>query len=283
MSVGHDRWEVERRRPHPGLREHVLSYTGYAEWAAAPMRRLEVPTTVVPLIISLGPSLRVNGVRHESFVAGLDDAVTITEYAGEQLGIQIDLPPLGARRLLGLPLAELSRRVIPVNAVLGAGFDALVEQLAAAPDWAGRFALLDAALLARLAGAAAVAPEIEQAWARLEGSGGAVGVGALAAEIGWSRRHLSARFSTEVGLGPKAVGRIMRFERVTSALRAQHGTGLAELAYDCGYCDQAHLNRDFHAFAGTTPTDFVARLLPGGAGVLAAEFPNVQDRLVRAS
>ncbi len=286
MARAPEKWEVERRRPHPGLRGHVLSYTGYAEWAAAPMRRLEVPTTVIPVIISLGPSLLVDGVRHDSFAAGIGDGVTITEYAGDQLGIQLNLPPLRARRLLGLPMSELTRQVVPLESLLGGGFGRLVERLAQAPDWTTRFGLLDAALLARLAraGAATGAPaEVEHAWTRLESSGGTVSVSALAAETGWSRRHLTARFTAEVGLGPKAVGRIMRFERVTSTLRAQQGAGLAELAYDCGYCDQAHLNRDFRAFAGTTPTDFVGRLLPDGAGVVAEGFPNVQDRLVRAA
>jgi AraC-like DNA-binding protein len=276
-------WQVQRGRPHPGLRPHVLSYTGYAEYAQGPMRRMEVPTTAIPLIVSLGPSLLVNGVRHGSFAAGIDDAVAITEYAGEQLGIQVDVTPLGARRLLGLPMGELARRVVPLEALLGPGLHELVERLNEAPDWAARFALLDVVLLARLQRAPRPAPEVEHAWARLHAAGGAVPVGALATETGWSRRHLTARFSAEVGLAPKAIARILRFERVTSTLRAQRGARLAEIAYACGYADQAHLNRDFRAFAGTTPTDFVARLLPDGAGVAAEQFPNVQDGLRRAA
>jgi AraC-like DNA-binding protein len=280
MSRAPGTWEVQRRRPHRRLRGHVLSYTGYAECTSAPMRRMEVPTTVIPLIISLGPSLLVNGVRHESFAAGIDEAVAVTEYAGDQLGLQVDVSPLGARRLLGLPMAEVARQVVPLETLVGKHFGQLVERLTEATDWEARFALLDAVLLARLARAAPVAPELEHAWARLRSCGGAVTVTELAGETGWSRRHLTARFSAEVGLAPKTVARIMRFERVTSTLRAQRGAGLAQIAYDCGYADQAHLNRDFRAFAGTTPTDFVARLLPGGAGVTADEFPNVQDGLV---
>ena len=42
----------------------------------------------------------------------------------------------------------------------------------------------------------------------------------------------------------------------------------ADIAYECGYADQPHLNRDFRELAGTTPTDFVTRLLPGYGGVI---------------
>ena len=276
-------WEWHSATPHPGLRGCVGSYTGYVERAAAPMRRLEVPFAGIPMIVSLGPSILIDGVRHGSFVGGLDDSVTITEYVGEQCGIELTLTPLGARRLLGLPMCELTRRVVALDDVLGADARRLAERLRDAPGWAERFALLDAVLLRRLAGAAPVAPELEHAWARLQASDGAVAIATLADEIGWSRRHLTARFSAEIGLAPKPVARILRFVRVTRTLRAGGGHGLADVAYACGYADQAHLNRDFRAFAGTTPTDYAARMLPGGAGVSGEQLPNVQDALATAA
>ncbi len=276
-------WEAIRRGPDARLRGAVLSYTGYVEHAAAPMRRLEVPFAGIPLILSLGPSLLVDGVRHRSFVAGLGDTATLTEYAGEQRGIQVDLTPLGARRLLGLPMSELARRVVALEDVIGALAPRLVERLHDAAGWEARFALLDDVLLGRLAGARPVAPEIEHAWVRLKRADGAVAVATLAAEVGWSRRHLGARFQHDVGLPPKAVARILRFERVTRTLRAGCGGALADIAYACGYADQAHLNRDFRAFAGTTPTAFVARLLPGGAGVAGVAPPGDPDELARAA
>jgi AraC-like DNA-binding protein len=178
-------------------------------------------------------------------------------------------------------MEHLARRVVSLEDVLGG--DELVERLHDAASWQARFALLDALLLRRLDAAPPVDARVQQAWTRLRSSDGAIEIGALAREVGWSRRHLAQRFRTEVGLAPKTVARILRFERVTRTLRANGGDGLAEVAYACGYADQAHLNRDFRELAGTTPTDFTARLLPGGAGVGADDFPNVQDRVARAA
>ena len=93
-----------------------------------------------------------------------------------------------------------------------------------------------------------VAPELEWAWRRLMETGGGVPVGALAQELGRSRRHLAASFREQIGMPPKALARLLRFERAVERLRG--GADLAELALDCGYYDQAHFNRDFRQFAG---------------------------------
>jgi AraC-like DNA-binding protein len=59
-------------------------------------------------------------------------------------------------------------------------------------------------------------------------------------------------------------GRILRFQRAARDLARPDGPSLCEIALDCGYYDQAHLNRDFREFAGRTPTELMAARLPGG-------------------
>jgi AraC-like DNA-binding protein len=156
--------------------------------------------------------------------------------------------------LLGVPLRELAREVVALDAVLP---DADVARLRAADTWEERFAQLDALLLARLEGAAPPRPDVAYAWSRLLATDGAVSVAQLCAELGCSRRHLSARFGDEVGLGPKAVGRILRFRRATALLGDRRAAlTLAEVAAASGFADQAHLTREFRAMAGVTPGAF---------------------------
>ncbi|MCW2984554.1 MAG: AraC family transcriptional regulator [Conexibacter sp.] len=259
-------WESVTRPPHPALAPLVhRGYVGYVEHGG-PLRRLETPHEAITVIVNLGPPIAVLGWgAQRSFVAGLHDRAVVTEHAGEQCGIQLDLTPLGARMLFGLPMRELARRVVDLGALVP---DAVVERMGQTADWAARFAALDAFLLARLDRAVAPRPDVAFAWGRLRETHGAVGVAQLCAELGCSRRHLSARFGDEVGLGPKAVGRILRFRRVLELLaRADGAARLGEIAAAGGYCDQPHLNRDFRELAGCTPGEYLARVLPGGRGV----------------
>lgn len=171
--------------------------------------------------------------------------------------IDLKLRPLGAYTLLGVPMHELAGSAVALEDLLGSSADRLLDQLAEAPGWAGRFDLLDAFLLRRAEDGPRPAPQVLRAWQRMLASAGAVPVRDLAAEAGWSHRHLIAKFREQVGLAPKALARVVRFDGLLSRLEA--GAPLARLAAEAGYCDQAHLNRDFAELAGTTPTDWLAR------------------------
>jgi AraC-like DNA-binding protein len=273
--VRHDsslgRWEMARRGADARLRGHVRSYVGYLEVTPGPLRRREVPGADITLIISLGPAIEVfepdrRGDRFTSFVTGLWDGPALTEHAGYQHGVEVRLTPLGAHRLLRLPMHHLANAVVELDDVLGPESDRLAERLYDAPDWAARFDLLDAALAARLAQARPASPGVAWAWGRLLATHGAVTVADLTGELGCSRRHLAAQFREQIGLPPKLLGRILRFDRVVALLRQQEPQRWAEVAYACGYYDQAHFNRDFRQFAGATPTAFLASRLPDSAG-----------------
>ena len=82
--------------------------------------------------------------------------------------------------------------------------------------------------------------------------GGIVSVDQLANEAGISARQLERRFLNEVGIGPKLLSRIVRFQQVFRAVEQCAGAW-APVAVECGYYDQAHLIRDFNQFARQTP------------------------------
>jgi len=279
--VSHDsplgRWEMVSRDPDRRLRGHVRDYVGYVEVTPGALSRREVPSPDITLIISFGPAIGVSdpgapeaaAQRCTSFVAGLHDAPVLTEHAGYQHGIEVRLAPLAARRLFGVPMHMLANCVVALEDLLGRDAERLVERLYEAPGWAPRFALLDDALARRLDAARPPSPGVAWAWGRLRETHGALPVGTLADELGWSRRHLAAQFREQVGVPPKLLARILRFDRVIALLRHADPERWAEVAYDCGYYDQAHFNRDFRQFADSTPTAFLASRMPDAGGFAA--------------
>jgi AraC-like DNA-binding protein len=231
----------------------------------APLRRLEPATTITPVILMLGPRIMIDGDPIGSFAAGPYVRPVVTEHGGEQEGIQIDLEPLAARRLLGLPMGELAGRCVELEELLGRD---LTDWVADANRWDDRFARVEAALARRLDEAPVVRPEVCWAVDHLRRSGGRLRVEALARELGWSRRHLAAEFRDAVGIPPKALARLIRFECALDQLRG--GAALADVAHGTGYADQAHLNRDFRAFTGLAPTEYLRRIEdPSMLGVVA--------------
>jgi transcriptional regulator GlxA family with amidase domain len=78
----------------------------------------------------------------------------------------------------------------------------------------------------------------------------------IAGAVGLSRRQLGRLFQEQIGITPKSLGRLGRFQRALRALERSPRNSLASVATGAGYFDQAHLCRDFRLFAGTTPAGF---------------------------
>jgi AraC-like DNA-binding protein len=271
-----EHWTMALRAPHPTLDGLVARrYCGYVERTPPGFRRREPASGQVSIIISFGDSIELvemtnstsGGRRLESFVVGLHEGYAVTEHGGEQHGLQVDLTPLGAARMLGAPLPAVANEAVALEDLLGPVARELVDRLASAPDWASRFALLDRTLLALAVEGRDPDRAVAWAWRQLERSHGQVPIALLADEIGWSRRHFGVRFRNEIGLAPKPASRVLRFRRVVDLLQAGPVRSIGDLAAACGYADHSHLVREFHSLAGCTPSQFVDGLRPDDGGV----------------
>ena len=72
-----------------------------------------------------------------------------------------------------------------------------------------------------------------------------------------SERSLERMMKQYVGLSPKFFSRIMRFQSSLNKLRHSDVKSFTELAYEANYFDQSHFIKDFKAFTGTSPKNFV--------------------------
>ena len=88
----------------------------------------------------------------------------------------------------------------------------------------------------------------------IEARKGCLKVAELTAKFAMSERKLERLFKKDVGLTVKGMVRLSRFTNTLRILK-QNGSerGLSEIAYACGYYDQAHLCKEIKAFSGLTP------------------------------
>ena len=95
--------------------------------------------------------------------------------------------------------------------------------------------------------------------ARFRGTGSMDG---LARHVHLSGRQLRTLFDREVGMSPKQVSRLMRFDHakqaIIEAVDAGGALDLTAIAVRTGFYDHAHLDRDFAALTGTSPTGWLA-------------------------
>jgi AraC-like DNA-binding protein len=269
--------------PAPQLGPLVSSYGEIRYEGFPPGTHLGLPSRHLTVVFALEAPLRLaaslDRPRTGSFtalVAGFHTTAVAIEHEGRQSAISLELTPAGARSLLGVPASELVGTVVHLEDLLGPESRELPERLAEAPAWRGCFAVLDEVLIRRVGQIGEAERSMSRAWERIVASGGAISVGDLANELGYSRRHLTDRFAREYGLTPKPAARVVRFERSWSLLRHRERSlptarpkrpSLATVAVLCGYYDQAHMVREWNELAGCPPSTWLA----------AEELPFVQD------
>lgn len=265
QATDHDQptaqFEMVRRAPSPLLAGVVTDLVGYRELVPVHIRQNEAASLTVPLVVSFGEPFAIglsrtpgNSDRFASFASGLHAGPVVIESFGRSCCVQVNFTPLGARRFFGIPMCELADRVVTLDEVLGPAGNALQERLGQETGWRQRLDLVEGWIVERLVTTAPPAAEIAWAMAKIASSNGRIRIASIAGEIGCSRKHLAAQFADLVGIGPKAVARIVRFDRTARLARSAVGVDWADLAAECGYADQAHLVREFRELSGSTPT-----------------------------
>jgi AraC-like DNA-binding protein len=239
--------------------------TGRGAPAAPPQTIL--PDGCIEVIVHLGARFADAQRRPQPvcFAAGLlTRPLRITPAAGADT-VGIRFRPGGASAFFDAPLALLTDRVTPLEDLWGDAACALASRLHAEHDEDRRTAIAASALAARLRGTDADG-RVDAAVHDLIRTAGRISVACAAARAGLTPRHLQRRFASAVGVSPKMLARILRFQHTLRARADADGDWL-RVAIACGYSDQSHLIHDYAAFSGETPAS-----LRAAEGELSAYF-----------
>ena len=194
------------------------------------------------------------GLAEASLCGASSRGVRIMAPPGASM-IGFGLLPLGWALLSGGPVNQIVDRVVPLVEVWPE-LAALHPALVAAPDMASRVDMLEGAVMVRLKTAPAAPPLLADIL-QLLGQSDVKTTAALAARLGISLRTLERLCEALLGFGPKRLMRRQRFLRTVDSMLGTPDPPLSALIAG-DYVDQSHFIREFRAFMGLSPTEYLA-------------------------
>jgi AraC-like DNA-binding protein len=223
-----------------------------------PFGIVAVPPSPNPqLIINLGDAYTVNGQAcPDAWVEGLWERPCETAATGATWLVGVQLHPWAGARLLDGDAPLCAGQVVDAHAFWGPEIRRARERLFDAATDEERAAVLERFLAARTRPAHAAT---EVALMRLVRSGGRSSVEGAAHAASMDVRTFRRRCERSLGIGPKRLARLVRFDRAVAALSGRRRVGWAAFAAEHGYYDQAHLIREFRELLGLTPLEFLTR------------------------
>lgn len=166
--------------------------------------------------------------------------------------------PAGAARFFSLPYEEIVDQVVDLSSYDKKTARALNEEVEKLTVIDERLEFMQAFLKNRLQEESQEDIYVRHACQYIMKSEGEYSVAELVKLIGFSERQLERKFKKQVGLSPKMLSRIVRFQKILRLAQTSKNMTLVDAAVSCGYYDQSHFIRDFTKFSGDSPLKYLA-------------------------
>ena len=246
---------LRERPPVPALSGFVSStWVQHVLPGAAAYIHRSVPSGGVELVCRVGSVPSIVGPLTGPRVETLEPGSTV---------VGLRFRPGAAAALLGVPASEFADATVDAAAVWGDAAVRAGEHVAEAADPDDAAAALQELVLGRAGGAAGMDPLVTEAVRRLM-PGRTPDLRSLWSSLSMSERSFRRLCRSTVGVGPKTLHRMLRFQGFLAQAqytlaqgRSPTEEGLARLAAEAGYADQAHLTRECVRLTGVTPRVFL--------------------------
>jgi AraC-like DNA-binding protein len=215
-----------------------------------PLLHRDVPHGGFDLVCTLGTTMRVVGPQ---------TGPTVTPLAPSSTVVALRFWPGTAAQVLGVPASRLVDLDVAAEEVIGARATEVAEWIAATGTPASAARSLQQLVLAKLGLRSdtdlAVIGIVDGLRQRLNSP-----VADIRSALHVSERHFRRLCREQVGFSPKALQRVLRFQRFLAyaqrnlaVRRRPQGDGLVRMAELSGYADQSHLSRECLRLTGETP------------------------------
>jgi AraC-like DNA-binding protein len=252
--------------PHPLLKDYISKLWIFESSGRVPDSdmKLIVPNGLIKLVIPFrnGLSGTMEGWSHLSkehsiTLIGMTDIPSVVEAESDEPAgtIGVEFSPVGAYRVFHLPQSEIRNQIHPLENVLGKVAKELEEKIGNAKTVEGKVALLQEFFIRQLQQKSS--DEIfDHCISRIISSKGKQSISELERSTGYSARWLNMKFTEKVGVSPKNLASIVRFQQFYQAwITSSERDFFKDDFYDY-YYDQSHFIKDFKRFTGLAPRKF---------------------------
>jgi AraC-like DNA-binding protein len=244
------------RSPVLALRELAsLVWVQQVGGDAAPYLHRHIPNGAVELVCKVGSAPQVIGPLTEPVVEVLEPGTTV---------VGLRFAPGAFPAVAGLPASEVAGLALEAEELWGRSAAALGEAVGTAASPQEALSAVQLHVHERVSAGASPDPLVSEAVRGLM-PWRTDGVTSLSASLHISETQLRRRCRTAVGLAPKVLHRMLRFQGFLALVqqaiaqgRAPTDDGLALLALRTGYADQSHLTRECVRLTGVSPRVFLA-------------------------
>lgn len=246
--------------PHPRLREFVKCFwTLRHDYSQGVHTEEQLPPKgEMELIFHFGHRFVLHSdadriTQSASFVIGQQERFFVLRSGGETGLVAARFHPWGAYPFLGLPISELTGQFVPLEAIWGK-FARELENSLEDCGAANAVPTLETFLLSRLRHFEQKLDAVAAVVRRIIAQRGCVRVSEILRGQSLGLRQLERRFNETVGLPPKRLARIIRFQSALESIYADPRQELTGIAYDHGYSDQAHFIHECQVLSGKAPS-----------------------------
>lgn len=239
--------------PHPSLRPYVRYYwTLDIRLEGKSMLDLQVTADRFPRIViqCLNGLNALHSADYRSIYAaslkGVTSKPALVNMEPTYSHVAVSLYPHGLKALFGIDGSETADEVVDLNHFIPRE---VTEKIMGATLVQTRLQLLEASLLKQVRKSTTVDARVLNFLQLCP----ATNYGNQLRSYGISERQFERKFLQTIGLTPSYYRRMLRFENAFYRIQHNQFKSLADLAYELGYADQSHFNREFKQLSGQTP------------------------------
>lgn len=251
-------------KPSLLLSPYVKQYWGLDSCVLAGNEHIQriVPNGLMELMFYLGDKPHSQNLKKSipdhTVLAGQQKENYDLRVTGNMNIFSVSFHPHGAMMFFDIPMSELYDQNVPLRFLLKDTVDKLETKMYEASGFDEKKAIVESFLLQELKRnfkkyeVARISKIVET----INQFPGKINIESLASTACLSRKQFERIFAECIGSSPKHLLRIVRFQHAIFIKQRRRNFSLIDLAYHCGYYDQAHMVNEFKSLSGLTPVQY---------------------------